>query len=74
MGQKDSSMTLRKAGGYLLLVLFMAAYSVAAVMLGEAIVGESVVWLLLYYGIAGVAIVYPCIKILDWSHGADRRR
>ena len=60
-------MTIKKASGYLLLVVFMAAYSVAAVMLAEAILPQSVGWSLLYYALVGTAIVYPCIKILDWT-------
>ena len=60
-------MTVKKASGYLLLVVFMAAYSVAAVMLAEAILPGSVSWTLLYYAVVGIAIVYPCIKILDWT-------
>ncbi len=62
-------MTARKATGYLLLVVFMAAYSVAAVMLGEAVLPDSVGWTLLFYALVGLGIVYPCVKILDWSHG-----
>lgn len=60
---------MKKAVGYFLLVFFLALYVVAVVMLGELILGEAQIWALLFYAVSGIGAVYPCIKILDWSHG-----
>jgi hypothetical protein len=67
-------MTPRKALGYFLLVAFVAVYSVAAVTLAEWLRLDGWGWQLLYYAAAGMLWVLPAIKILDWSHKADRRR
>ena len=63
---------MKKASGYFLLVTFLALYAVAVVSLGELILGASPLWSLLFYAVAGIGSVYPCIKILDWSHGRSR--
>lgn len=60
---------MKKAGGYFLLVIFLALYAVAVVSLGEMLPGALQLWTLLFYAVAGIGVVYPCIKILDWSHG-----
>ena len=68
VGTSRRDKIMRKAGGYFLMVIFIAIYVVAVVMLGEAILGASQIWSLLFYAAAGIGVVYPCIKILDWSH------
>ena len=60
-------MTVKKLSGYLLLVVFMAVYAVVAVTIGDALLGGSVLLMLIYYAVVGIGIVYPCIKILDWT-------
>lgn len=67
-------MSARKALGYLLLLVFLTGYSVAIVSLAELIGLTAWGWQLLYYGISGLVWIYPAVKILDWSHKADRRR
>ncbi len=67
-------MSARKALGYFLLLVFLTGYSVAVVSLADLLGLAGWGWQLLYYATSGLVWIYPAVKILDWSHKADRCR
>ena len=53
--------------GFLILLIGLIIYSIAVAAIGDLMVNWPTLVLTLYYVIAGIAWIFPAVRILKWA-------
>ena len=64
---------MRKLIGVLAILIFLSAYIVAAVFIGEKLSGQHWAISVVYYTVAGIAWAFPLKPLLQWMHAKDEQ-
>lgn len=60
---------VRKALGAFALILYLCAYIVFAIWLGDLLLGRAPAWMqLIYFAVAGIVWVFPLRPLFTWMN------